>query len=62
MKEIWYVVDGRGEVWRRSGLDEEVVGNDIELLLLVAGGVGGAGQTREIDQGCATDVVGNRLE
>ena len=25
VKEVWYVVDGRGEVWRRGGLDEEVV-------------------------------------
>jgi mannose-6-phosphate isomerase-like protein (cupin superfamily) len=25
VKEIWYVVDGGGEVWRSNGLDEEVV-------------------------------------
>jgi mannose-6-phosphate isomerase-like protein (cupin superfamily) len=25
VKEIWYVVDGRGEFWRGTGLDEEVV-------------------------------------
>lgn len=44
------------------GLDEEVVGDDVELLLLVAGGVGGAGQTCQVDEGGATDVVGNGLE
>jgi hypothetical protein len=30
--------------------------------LLIAGGVGGAGETSQVDEGSATDVVGNGLE
>lgn len=47
---------------RPHGLDEEVVGDHIEFLLLVTGRVGGAGQASEVDECCATDVVGDRLE
>lgn len=44
------------------GLNEEVIGDDIELLLFVTGGVGGTGQTSEVDQGSTADVVGDGLE
>jgi len=42
--------------------DEEVVADDVELLLLVAGGVGGAGEAGEVDERCAADVVGDGFE
>lgn len=42
--------------------DEDVIANHVQLLLVVAGGVGGAGQTGQVDQGGATDVVGDGLE
>lgn len=44
------------------GCDEEVVGKNIELLLLVTSGVGRTGQTGQVDEGRATDVVGDGLE
>lgn len=44
------------------GRDEEIVGYDIKLLLVVASDVRGAGQASEVDQSCSTDVVRDRLE
>jgi len=43
-------------------LDEKVVGDDVELLLLVAGRVGRACKAGQVDQRRAPDVVGDRLE
>ena len=55
--------DEQGALARGAhGLDEEVIGDDVELLLVVAGGVGGAGQAGEVDEGGAADVVGDLLE
>lgn len=42
--------------------NEEVIADDVELLLVVSGGVGGAGKAGQVDEGCAADVVGDRLE
>lgn len=42
--------------------DEEVVADDVELLLVVAGGVGGAGEAGQVDEGGAADVVGDGFE
>lgn len=44
------------------GGNEEVIANDIELLLVVAGGIGGAREAGEVDETGASDVVGNGLE
>lgn len=47
---------------RPHGLDEEVVGDHVQLLLLVARRVGGTGQARQVYQRGAADVVGDGLE
>ena len=39
--------------------DEEVVRDDIELLLVVARGVGRAGEASQVDESRTSDVVGN---
>lgn len=52
----------RALVGGAHGLDEEVVGDDVELLLVVAGAVGGAGEAGQVDEGGAADVVGDGLE
>lgn len=44
------------------GFDEEVVRNHVQLLLLVACGIGTAGQAGQVDQRGAADVVGDGLE
>ncbi len=44
------------------GGHEEVVADDIKFLLVVAGGVGGAGEAGEVDEGGAADVVGYGFE
>ena len=44
------------------GGDEEVVADDIELLLVVTGYVGGSGETGQIDERGAADVVGDGFE
>ena len=44
------------------GGDEEVVANHVELLLVVARRVGGAGEAGEVDEGGASDVVGDGFE
>ena len=55
--------DEDGALARRAhGGDEEVVADDIELFLVVAGDVGGAGEAGEVDEGGAADVVGDGLE
>ena len=55
--------DEQGTLARGAhGLDEEVVGDDIELLLVITSNVGGAGKTGQVDEGGAADIVGNRLE
>jgi len=44
------------------GADEEVVPDDVELLLVVAGDVGGAGEAGQVDERGASDVVGYGFE
>jgi hypothetical protein len=34
----------------------------VELLLLISGGVRGSSKSREVDQRCTADVIGDRLE
>ena len=41
---------------------EDIVSDHVQLLLVVAGRVGGAGQTGQVDQGGPTDVVGDGFE
>jgi mannose-6-phosphate isomerase-like protein (cupin superfamily) len=38
VEELWYVLDGRGEMWRRSGLAESVVALEAGLCLLIKPG------------------------
>jgi hypothetical protein len=42
-------------------VQEDLVAEDVELLLIIAGGIGRSGKTEEVDQRCAADVVGNEL-
>lgn len=42
--------------------DEQVIPNNIELLLIISGGVVGTRETGEVDERGTTDVVGYRLE
>jgi len=44
------------------GRDEQIVSDHVEFLLVITGGVGGAGQTGQVDQRGSTDVVGDGLE
>jgi len=44
------------------GGDEDVIADDVELLLVVTGGVGGTGEAGQVNQGGTTDVVGDGLE
>lgn len=44
------------------GGDEEIVADDIELLLVVTGYVGGSGETGKVDEGSAADVIGDGFE
>lgn len=44
------------------GSDEQVIADDVELLLIVAGYVSGAGEAGEVDEGGAADVVGDGFE
>lgn len=44
------------------GGDEEVISDDVEFLLVVAGGVAGACETGEVDEGGTSDVVGDGFE
>ena len=42
--------------------DEEVIADDVELLLFVTRGIGGASEAGEVDEGGAPDVVGYGFE
>ena len=42
--------------------DENVIANDVELFLVIARGIRGAGQTGEVGKTCTSDPVGNRFE
>lgn len=42
-------------------VQEDLVAEDIELLLVIAGGIGRSGKAEQVDQRCAADVVGNEL-
>ncbi|MCY3877789.1 MAG: hypothetical protein OXF74_01260 [Rhodobacteraceae bacterium] len=35
VEEIWYILEGQGEMWRRSGNDEEVIGLRPGLCLTI---------------------------
>jgi mannose-6-phosphate isomerase-like protein (cupin superfamily) len=39
VEEIWYVLSGRGEMWRRQGTREEVVGLETGVCLTIPLGV-----------------------
>lgn len=44
------------------GSHEQVIANNVKLFLVVAGRVGRAGKTGEIDQGGSSNVVGDGFE
>lgn len=44
------------------GRNEQIVADHIELLLIISGDVGGTGETGEVDEGGAADVVGDGFE
>ena len=39
MEEIWYVLEGRGEMWRRQGSQEEVIALEPGVCLTIPQGV-----------------------
>lgn len=44
------------------GGDKNIIADDVKLLLIIASRVRGTSQTGQVNQGSATNVVGNRLE
>jgi len=38
VEEIWYVPDGRGEIWRKQGVDEKIVGVEPDTSITIRTG------------------------
>ena len=55
VEEIWYCVDGAGEMWRKSGEDESVVSVSVGTCLTIS--VGTHFQFRSQDQGLAAVAI-----
>ncbi len=56
VREIWYVLGGRGEVWRSNGVDEEVAEVDMGTCLTIPTGV--SFQFRALEDGPLKIMIG----